>query len=68
MAHLPYLSHDLVSGSDIMPCNKIDTDLRSRSALAVKCKIILHCLEVNCKEIKSHKRSVGSRIDLPLYN
>ena len=27
-----------------------DTELRNRSALAVNCCIIIHCLEVSCKE------------------
>ena len=50
MAHLPHLSHDVLSGSDIPPCNRINTDLRNRSSLAVNCCMIIHCLEVSCKE------------------
>ena len=31
--------------------------LRNRSALAVNCEVIIHCLEVSCKEDQNHEGS-----------
>ena len=48
-----------------METYRIILELRKRSALAVNCCVIIHCLEVSCKE--DQITSAAAR-DLSLYN